>query len=718
MLRGVRLIKRDETQKPKRNSGVENATLKQTGKGTKGIIIHDIADGKETVRFNEIVSELRKRYPEIIPEKMSPNEFLHKVFPSRMAQTCVIRNQTYIEKKSSGEEFLVPRVDLFCERNPYLESKLAENQRLLFSGKIKSGEYLIDEVSVVDDPVKKEDDFEASIRFYYKSDGIMVDNYLKEITKDVPTGRKRRTDDIGSWDEYLSWKYELAKLRVQALKYVAFDFDIQNRQMSFLTVHKSKQELHDFMKYLRRNETSIFPNHYSKDRFNFKINTNDSAQDSESGIFLDYVGIGNSFHSDEVHLNKWRKYQDYSKRYKTNNNTQEIPDLDFLISNAENYIGNDSLFTEIIFHISDTSNDRINQQMRRYGSVSEGIERDLADEFYFDGFIATSQIGDFALIRRLKRGISDYISGGGISQGLDQWLFDIKKARTPSETVTVEKWQNSHLNEKQKQAVKKILSSPDVCLIQGPPGTGKTTVIAEAIFQFVKLHKRVLVASQANLAVDNALERLISDPMIRAIRLGNARKIDDSVSNITEENVLENFYETMIEYVDSNYLSKWEKADDLEKLKKDLHEAKTTFNVIKSLNSENQKIQEKVDKIGEELDIDGNRKLIEKFKENELALKGVLDYCDGVGDTPILPEDVNYLRRLKKATDVNLQSLKQLGMNISGPQYAVSKGGEKYVLNRVGGTDEIQYLNHICKRIIERTRRAKNLYLELKTKQG
>ena len=119
----------------------------------------------------------------------------------------------------------------------------------------------------------------------------------------------------------------------------------------------------------------------------------------------------------------------------------------------------------------------------------------------------------------------------------DQWLFDINKARTPQEIKKISTWQNSDINEKQKEAVEKILSVPDVCLIQGPPGTGKTTVIAEAIYQLVIRNKRVLVASQANLAVDNALERLISNPKIRAIRLGSAKKIDSSVSNITEGNV-------------------------------------------------------------------------------------------------------------------------------------------------------------------------------------
>jgi KaiC/GvpD/RAD55 family RecA-like ATPase len=65
-----------------------------------------------------------------------------------------------------------------------------------------------------------------------------------------------------------------------------------------------------------------------------------------------------------------------------------------------------------------------------------------------------------------------------------------------------------------------MIAAPDICLIQGPPGTGKTTVIAEAIYQLVTQGNRVLVASQSNDAVDNALERLADRPEIRAIRLG------------------------------------------------------------------------------------------------------------------------------------------------------------------------------------------------------
>ena len=82
-----------------------------------------------------------------------------------------------------------------------------------------------------------------------------------------------------------------------------------------------------------------------------------------------------------------------------------------------------------------------------------------------------------------------------------------------------------------------MLATKDVCLVQGPPGTGKTTVIAEAIYHFVKNNERVLLASQTNLAVDNALERLVKDPAVRTVRLNDSKASDD-IEHKKEKNVL------------------------------------------------------------------------------------------------------------------------------------------------------------------------------------
>ncbi|MBN2695325.1 AAA family ATPase, partial [bacterium] len=72
------------------------------------------------------------------------------------------------------------------------------------------------------------------------------------------------------------------------------------------------------------------------------------------------------------------------------------------------------------------------------------------------------------------------------------------------------------LNRIQQEAVRKALSTPDILLIQGPSGTGKTSTIAEIVIQQLKKNpaSRVLITSQSNVAVDNALERIIKSSFI------------------------------------------------------------------------------------------------------------------------------------------------------------------------------------------------------------
>lgn len=75
------------------------------------------------------------------------------------------------------------------------------------------------------------------------------------------------------------------------------------------------------------------------------------------------------------------------------------------------------------------------------------------------------------------------------------------------------------LNEDQKAAVGVMLAAPEIAYVQGPPGTGKTTMIAAACAHFVRSGHRVLIASQTNLAVENALDRLRGDPEVRQLWL-------------------------------------------------------------------------------------------------------------------------------------------------------------------------------------------------------
>lgn len=91
-----------------------------------------------------------------------------------------------------------------------------------------------------------------------------------------------------------------------------------------------------------------------------------------------------------------------------------------------------------------------------------------------------------------------------------------------------------YVNERQKEAIVKCLLSDDLFIVQGPPGTGKSTAIAELIWQHLAHDEsdkryRILVTSETNLAVDNALDKLRSKShlLMKPIRFGSEEKLDD-----------------------------------------------------------------------------------------------------------------------------------------------------------------------------------------------
>jgi len=123
---------------------------------------------------------------------------------------------------------------------------------------------------------------------------------------------------------------------------------------------------------------------------------------------------------------------------------------------------------------------------------------------------------------------------------LGNFLFDASLARPIQKTVQLqpEDLLLSSANLGQKAAVETVLAAEDLVLIQGPPGTGKTTVIAEICYQVALRGGRTLIASQANLAVDNALSRLVHKPEIRAVRKGRADRVGKEGQPFLEDNVI------------------------------------------------------------------------------------------------------------------------------------------------------------------------------------
>ena len=152
------------------------------------------------------------------------------------------------------------------------------------------------------------------------------------------------------------------------------------------------------------------------------------------------------------------------------------------------------------------------------------------------GKLAFDNIAEMAQINRLKDGFKRLENGWAVNPNLEKLLFEkrpvVRKGKVPE---GLEFKQN--LNEFQRQAVEGAIAAQDLYVIQGPPGTGKTTVISEICTQNAKMGLKTLVASQSNLAVDNALGKLLTDKEIRILRIGRSESIEEEGKRFVEEQV-------------------------------------------------------------------------------------------------------------------------------------------------------------------------------------
>lgn len=164
------------------------------------------------------------------------------------------------------------------------------------------------------------------------------------------------------------------------------------------------------------------------------------------------------------------------------------------------------------------------------------------------GRLLSSIAGDLKPLRLQADAIGRLETSQGFCPRLVDWLFDARNAGAPplpAELPPIEGGRD--LNPGQRDAVLKALSAPDLCLIQGPPGTGKTTVIADICLRVALAGGRVLVASQTNLAVDNALARLADRPAIRRLRLGAVDRVDEEFKDFLADNVIPRWFASIAE---------------------------------------------------------------------------------------------------------------------------------------------------------------------------
>ncbi|MFZ3588874.1 DEAD/DEAH box helicase [Bacillus sp. DJP31] len=178
-------------------------------------------------------------------------------------------------------------------------------------------------------------------------------------------------------------------------------------------------------------------------------------------------------------------------------------------------------------------------------------------EVIFSNFATLSQV------KRLRQGFRHLENGFAANPELERLLFENKPpVRVPKKQAAL-KFHN-RLNEFQQEAVIGAMSVEDLYVIQGPPGTGKTTVISEICLQNAKAGLRTLVASQSNLAVDNALGRLLENKDIRILRVGRTESIEEEGKKFIEENVGQYWKDQTLKEVSTQFEARKKRSTEIE----------------------------------------------------------------------------------------------------------------------------------------------------------
>lgn len=211
--------------------------------------------------------------------------------------------------------------------------------------------------------------------------------------------------------------------------------------------------------------------------------------------------------------------------------------------------------------------------------------------------------GDLAVIGRQDKALQNFMEGYTMNPFLATYLFSPASSGDIAQKDVRFYLQN--LNDGQKEAIRKALSSNGMFLLQGPPGTGKTQVIAELTAQFVTEGKKVLIASENNKAVDNAFSRLPKIPVVRPMRIlsQNAKNKENPHAMSA---LLKNFYENIINSLDTE-ISKYDYAQKYEsEMEEHISSLNQRLDSIRATEQRIKGLQESINRVESELNAKWN----------------------------------------------------------------------------------------------------------------
>ena len=215
----------------------------------------------------------------------------------------------------------------------------------------------------------------------------------------------------------------------------------------------------------------------------------------------------------------------------------------------------------LYFRLGDTNNVINDKQIKIINSCS---------------FIVYDSRAEKAKIARQEQALKNFYSGYVKNPYLSTYLFNPEELNSVQAEPSDWTWYLDSLNDMQKEAVRKAVSSNGIFLLQGPPGTGKTQVIAETVAQMVKKGKKVLISSETHKAIDNVFERLPKIAEIVPLRL--IPSINKKDNEYDPKYLVDNFYTN----ISSNMKKSIERYRNFKKNKEEFREKYDLLKLLKS----------------------------------------------------------------------------------------------------------------------------------------
>jgi hypothetical protein len=243
-----------------------------------------------------------------------------------------------------------------------------------------------------------------------------------------------------------------------------------------------------------------------------------------------------------------------------------------------------------------------------------------------------------AKIERQRNALDSFFEGNVKNPYLSTYLFAPEELTTNTCDHREWNWFLDKLNDKQKEAVVRAVSSNGVFLLQGPPGTGKTQVISEIVGHLVKEGKKVLISSETHKAIDNVFERLPKIAEIRPIRLVTTQSKKES--EFSPSNLVDNLYYNIAGQLEKTITSYENFTEYRDKFNDEKNKLKLLQSKLIRNKKESKRISQEIANLEQEYsNINENRSSVEDQKERILIEKEMLFNTYKVIENNLLNDD-------------------------------------------------------------------------------